>query len=150
MAPNVQVLLEAEARDDEVATVATILAQAGLEAHVSTDPNCKGAGGEFPWMVAISIPATAFFTAFATEAGKDAYKHLKRFVGRLYDARKSSKFRTGRVVLIDRDTGRSFTLPPLLSGEAWEQLKAPRADDFALSVFRWDPETGEWKEIRYH
>jgi hypothetical protein len=85
----------------------------------------------------------------ATEAAKDAYKNLKGFIQRLYDARKSSKFRTGRVILIDLDTGKSFTLPPQLPDEAWQQLTVAGLEDFALSVFRWDPETGGWQEIRY-
>jgi len=149
MAPEAEVLLEAEARDDEVAAVAAAFAEAGIDAHVRIDPDCKGAGGEFPWMVAISLPATAFFTAVAAKAGEDAYRGLKKLVRRLYDARKASKFRTGRVVLMDIDSGRSFTLPPEPSDEAWHQLSTAGPDDFAASVFRWDRETGEWQEIRY-
>jgi len=149
MAPEVEVLLEAEARDDEVAAVAAAFAEAGIDAHVRADPDCKGAGGEFPWMVAVSLPATAFFTAVAAEAGKDAYKNLKQLIKRLYDARNASKFRTGRVVYIDMDSGKSFTVPPELSDEGWHQLSAAGPDDFAASVFRWDRETGEWQEIRY-
>jgi len=41
MTPEVEVLLEAEARDDEVAAVAAILADAGMEARVSTDPTAR-------------------------------------------------------------------------------------------------------------
>ena len=149
MAPEVEVLLEAEASDDEVAAVAAAFTEAGIDAHVRLDPACKGAGGEFPWMVAISLPATAFFTAVAAKAGEDAYESLKKLVRRLYDARRASRFPRGRVSLLDIDTGKSFTLPPELSDEAWHQFSAAGPDDFAASVFRWDREKGEWQEIRY-
>src|SRR5437868_14546906 len=122
MATQVQVSLECAARDDEVAAVAAVFAEAGVDADVRVDPMLKGAGGDFPWMVIISVPATAFLTTFAAEAGKDAYKELKKLIKRLYDARKTAQFRTGFLTFGGDETSTSFTLPPELPDEAWPQL----------------------------
>ena len=137
------VVLEAEATDAEHAAVAAAFVEAGIDAHVRIDPDCKGAGGEFPWMVVISFPATAFFAAFSAEAGKDTYQSLKRFINRRYDARKGSRFKTGMVILLDVDTGTSVTLPPEIPDDVWQQLPDTGPHAWPPGVFRWDPETGK-------
>ncbi len=116
---QVRVVLEAEARDDEVAAVAAAFAEAGIPADVRADLERKGAGGDFPWAVIITAQVTAFFTVFVTEAGKDAYKNLKQLIKRLYDARKASRFSHGGVTFRDAETGKWITLPPELPDEAW-------------------------------
>jgi hypothetical protein len=162
MAIAVDVSLEAHASEDEMAAVTAIFAEAGFDARVSTDPYAKGAGGEFPWMVVIALPAGVFFKAFleevAKEAAKDSYRVLKRFIKRLYDARKASQFTHGSVVLTDPGTGKSATLPPEAPDEVWQRLAEDALDGLPSGVtnrrpsgvtFRWNLETGEWQEIRH-
>ncbi len=145
MATQVQVSLEYAARDDEVAAVAAVFAEAGVDANVRVDPMLKGAGGDFPWMVIISVPATAFLTTFAAEAGKDAYKELKKLIKRLYDARKTAQFRTGYLTFGGDKTSTSFNLPPELPDEAWQQLPEITSTELRSGVLRWDREMGQWR-----
>lgn len=73
--------MEAVASDDVVAEVAAAFTDAGIPVDVRAWVEGQGAGA-FQWALMISVPATAFFTALAAEAGKDAYKVLKRLAGR--------------------------------------------------------------------
>lgn len=145
----VNVILEADPTDDELAAVKAGFREAGFDARVSSDPWAKGAGGDFPWMVIISVPVGLFIKALAEEAGKDAYKHLKRLVKKLYDARKASQFTHGSVIVQDTDTSASATLPPELSEEAWQAVAEVSFEGLPGATYRWNSETGEWQELRW-
>ncbi|MGH9155200.1 MAG: hypothetical protein ACRD1K_04995 [Acidimicrobiales bacterium] len=140
-----QVSLEYAGTDDEVAAVAAAFAEAGIDADVLVDLENKGAGGEFPWVVLISVPTTWFFAAFAGEAGKDAFKTLKTLIKRLYHARKTAQLRTGAATLIDEETSTWINLPPDLPDEALRQLPQIPLNELPSRVLRWDRVTGRWR-----
>ena len=139
---QVRVLLEAEARDDEVTAVAAAFAEAGIPADVRPGLERKGAGGDFPWAVIVTAPVTAVLGALAV----DGYKALKRLLKRLYDARKASRFSHGSVTLVDEESGTWITLPPELPDEAWRVLPEVNLNELPSGTLRWDPKTGQWRD----
>lgn len=100
--------------------------------------------GAFPWVVMISVPATAFFTAIASETGKDAYKALERLVGRIYKARKAAGEFTGSVTFVDEETGTWINLPPDLPDDARRALGEIEWNSLPSAVLRWDRDRGRW------
>jgi hypothetical protein len=142
----VDVSLEAEASANEIAAVAAAFAEAGIPAEVKADFERRGAGGNYPWLVVVSVPAAAFFTTLANEAGKDAYKVLKRLVGRIHEARKASSKAKGSLTLVDEATGTWIALPPGLPDEAWRLLPEAQLTELPSGSLRWDPETLQWRD----
>lgn len=78
------------------------------------------------WQVAIVVPLGAFFTSFMTEAGKDAYKALKRLIHRLSIAaarRRGSTAPDDRTIILrDAGSGLTIMLEETLSDKAYQQL----------------------------
>ena len=110
--------MEAEASDDEVAEIAAAFAESGIPVEVRACRESQGAG-PFQWELMIAVPTTAFFTALAAEGGKDAYKALKRLVGRIHAARTAAGRTTGSVAVVEEATSTWLLLPPELPDEAW-------------------------------
>lgn len=142
--------LKAVAGDDEVAEVAAAFTDAGIPVEVRAWIEGQGAGA-FQWVLMITVPTTAFLTAMAAEAGKDAYKVLKRLVGRIHKARiaagRTAGWTTDSVAVIDEQTNTWVLLPPDLPEEAWRALSDVGMKELATdSVLRWDPDTGTWQD----
>ena len=120
-----EVALEAVASDDEVAEVAAAFTDSGYPGGGRAWVEGRGAGA-FQWILMISVPATAFLTALAAEAGKDAYKVLKRLVGRIHEARTAAGtaagWTTDSVAVVDEETSTWILVPPELPEEAWRAL----------------------------
>jgi len=144
MGTPVAVSVEAEASADEIAAVAAAFAEAGIAAEVTADFERRGAGGNYPWLVVFSVPAAAFFTTIANEAGKDAYKVLKRLVDRIHEARKASSKPNGSLTLVDETTGTWIALPP--PDEAWRLLPEEQLMELPSGSLRWNPETLRWRD----
>ena len=143
---QVGVSLEAEARDDEVAAVRAAFVEAGIDARVEADLELRGAGGQFPWMVVLAVPAAQFLNAFLSEAGKDGYKNLKLLIQRLYDARKAARAPKGGITLVDEETSTWINLPPDLPHEALQQLSEVDLKELPSGTLRWDSKTGRWRD----
>jgi hypothetical protein len=81
---RVLVLLDTSATKAESARVRSLLREVGLDA----DPEpVVPPQGDAPWLVLIAMPVTAFLTAIASEAGKDAWTRLKKLFEDLAAAR---------------------------------------------------------------
>lgn len=142
--------MEAVASDDEVAKVAAAFTDAGIPVEVRAWVEGQGAGA-FQWVLMISVPTTAFFTALAAEAGKDAYKVLKRLVGRIHDARTAAGtaagWTTNSVAIVEEETSTWILLPPELPEEAWRALSEVSLKELPSDpVLRWDPRTRQWRD----
>ena len=91
-------------------------------------------------MIYASVPVTAFLTAFAGAAGKDAYDSLKRFVR---DIRAARRDRPGSIVVQDRenhDDGTVLVLSAPMSDEAYEALADLDLEAERGSYLVWDHE----------
>ena len=142
----VAVSVEAYADPDEMAAVAAALAEAGISAEVTENFEWRGAGGDYPWLVVIAAPFAPFFASIANQAGKDAYKALKRLVVRIHEARKASSRPNGSLTLVDETTGTWVALPPDLPDEAWQLLPEAQLTDLPSGSLRWDPQTLQWQD----
>lgn len=142
--------MKAVAGDDEVAEVTAAFADAGIPVEVRAWLEGQGAGA-FQWVLMITLPATAFLTALAAEAGKDAYKVLKRLVGSIHEARiaagSAAGWTTDSIAVVDEQTNTWFLLPPELPEEAWRALSDVSLTELPSdAVLRWDPNTGQWRD----
>lgn len=143
----IEVLLDATASDGEVDEVRQAFAVAGVEADVRAAYERKGIG-DFPWIVMITAPATAFLTAIAAAAGKDAYDAAKSLVGGVWAARRRGSGPRGDMILRDEQTDIWIFLEPDLPAEAYEKLVTLDLASFKTDRFgylRYDRERGEWR-----
>jgi hypothetical protein len=141
------VLLDASTSDGEVQEVQHAFAAAGVEADVQATYERKGIG-EFPWIVMITAPAAAFFTAIAAAAGKDAYRVTKNLVWEVWTSRARGSGSRGDVILRDEDTGVWIALESDLPTEAYEKLAGLDLTRFETDRFgylKYDRERGEWR-----
>jgi len=144
---RIEVLLDASASDGEVQEVQQAFAAAGVETDVQATYERKGIG-EFPWIVMITAPAAAFFTAIAAAAGKDAYRVAKSLVREVWAVRTKSSGQRGDVILHDKDTGVWIALEPDLPAEAYEKLASldlTRFETDRSGYLKYDRERGEWR-----
>lgn len=93
-----EISMDEEASPAEVEAVAAVFGEAGFDGPVSADIGRRSLG-DLPFVIYVGAVPTAFLTAFAGAAGKDAYTALKEFVGKIRAARRG---RDGTVVVQDR------------------------------------------------
>lgn len=133
------IAMDKEASAAEVEAVAGLFKEAGFSGPVSADIERRGLG-DFPFVIYASVPVTAFLTAFAGAAGKDAYDSLKRFVG---DIRAARRNRPGSIVVQDRenhDDGTVLVLSAPMPDEAYEALADLDLEAERGSYLVWDYE----------
>jgi hypothetical protein len=104
---------------------------------------------ELAWQVIVALSLSAFFASFMTEAGKDAYRAMKRVIHRLYAAARrqgstAPEIRT--IELRDIDSGLIIPLLDELPDEAYQQLLTitlpPLLNGYSLYRLWWDG--GRW------
>lgn len=101
--------------------------------------------GSLPWVVHITLaaPIAAFFTAVATEAGKDTYALVKQWVRDLLAARAESTRPTGSITVVDTDAT-TVVVSAGLSDEAIDALSALDWSAVRGDYLIWDEETAAW------
>lgn len=138
--------MDDSASDEEVDAVREAFATAGIHADTSYRYGRKGVG-EFPWIVLILAPATAFLSGLGAAAGKDAYDVLKRLLRDIWSIRKRLSGPQGHVSLRDTDTRIEVILEPDLPHEAYEKLLGLDLSSFKWGPLRYDRELGEWTSL---
>jgi hypothetical protein len=145
MTEIVQVILESECTDVELAAVTEAFESAGIPAQVEASYS-RRAAEVLPWLIEIEKSAKYLAAAITggllAAPGADAWTSLKRLVGRLYKARKDSR---GNVVVRDPDTNTEIALERDLPDEAYQRLleiESPRAPQSGIP--RWDRERRQW------
>jgi hypothetical protein len=97
------------------------------------------------WQVVVVVPLSAFLASFMTEAGKDAYKAMKRLMHRLATAaarrRGPSAPDIRTVELRDAESGLTLYLSEDLPNKAYRQLLTitlpPLSKDYSLDRLLW-------------
>jgi hypothetical protein len=144
MTGQVEVSLESECTETDLAAVAGVLAEAGIPAQVRGDI-IRHSAGELAWMVVIGIPAgltlsflKSAFQSAGEEAGRDGWKALRRLVSEIYEKREAASDKPpGGVTVETRDPWTEIRLPPGLPGCC---LPAPRGDRDAMRAALWHPD----------
>ena len=144
-ADSVQVIVEIEADDDEIARLGEVLRRYGIEADVRAGL-VRLSEGPLPASTDIFIPIVAFLSAFAAAAGADAYRRVRAFVQDVNAARSASKRPAGTVHLRDLDHHFELLLQPNLDEDAYRALFELDLDQFFDGGIIWfDPETRHWR-----
>jgi hypothetical protein len=144
---ELEILLDSSATPEEVGVVREAFTDAGLTAKVRPSYERRGTG-DLPWVVMVSVPLTAFLTAFAAEAGKDAYKGLKRLVRTIWDKRTKTSGPSGSFTIIDIKSGIWVLLDPDIPDDAYSALSELDLDSLQGSgVLKYDKNQEGWVQL---
>ena len=141
-----EVILEAEATEEEVAGVEAELREVGLDWPVSAALERRGLG-DYPWVIMLAGTPTVIFGVFAKKftelAAEDAYKGVKSWVQRLASRRRDPN---GTITINDPASGTVIVLDPELPDEAYRQLQNvdPARDGGDLGFLSWSQKDQRW------
>jgi hypothetical protein len=149
---TVEVSLESGAADAECFAVAEVFESAGIRAVVRGDLIRRSADLA-PWLIEITAAWTiakflgAAAAGFADEAGRDAWKGLKRLITGLYKAREASQAPEGEVTLKEEAVIK-ILLPSDLPDQAYRRLYEIEDLSAPLSgILRWDNDAQDWTDV---
>lgn len=150
---TVEVIFESGATDAERAAVAEVFESAGIQADVQ-GTYIRRSADLLPWLIEFTVAWTivkflgAAAAGAADEAGRDAWKWLKRLNTGLYEARKASRAPQGGVTLKDPEEGIEILLPPDLPDLAYRRLFEIENPCAPLSgILKWDNDAQDWKDV---
>jgi hypothetical protein len=137
-----EVVIEAEASEDEVRAVERLFDEAGVPAIVSAGLESRSVG-TLPWAMIVTIPLTAFLTALAGAAGADAWRALRSFVAGVFEVRRVPNRPDGAIRWEDKR--RTVILTDRIPDDGFRQLTS---GEFPSSgYFIWDEEQEAWREF---
>ena len=143
----IEIVVEAEATDDEIAAVEAVAASLPYCTKIIPGYNRKSIDTALPWIALISAMAIgSFLNGFFQEAGADAYRACKKWVDELAEARTKTTGRSGSIIFIDPDTSCWVYLEDGLPEEAYRSLNRIDLREYDLGV-RYQSESGQWVEI---
>lgn len=155
MTERLDVILESECSDADLAAVDEVFEVAGLPADVH-GAYVRESAGILPWVIIIGLPAWAIgvfvkaaLEGAGDEAGRDGWRALMHLVQALYEARKASRAPQGTVSLDVSAPRLEIPLPPDLPEVAYRRLgeiEEPRAS--LSGILMWDGEAGAWRDAR--
>jgi len=144
---ELDVLLDSSAPAEDVSAVREAFNNAGLLVTVRPSYERKSIG-DFPWIVMVSAPLTAFLTAFAAAAGKDAYEGLKKLVHSIWAKRTTTSGTSGSFIIIDSKSGIWVFLDPDIPDDAYSALTKLDLDSLqGLGVLKYDKDEKRWTEL---
>ncbi len=118
----------------------------GVTAHTRTVPTRRGMQ-ELYWLVLATLPLQGFLTGLGEAVGEEAFRRLKRLVGRVREARASGTSAAEPLVLQDAETGLQVVLEADLPPEAYEALPALDLSEFERGPLRYDRQRREWHSV---
>ena len=144
---ELEVLLDSSAPAEDVAAVREAFNDAGLTATVR--PSCERKGiGDFPWIVMVSVPLTAFLTAFAAAAGKDAYGRLKKLVSTIWAKRTKTSGSSCNFTIVDSKSGVWVLLDSDIPSDAYSALAKLDLDSLqGPGVLKYDKDEKRWVQL---
>jgi hypothetical protein len=150
---TIEVVLESEVTDVERAAVAEAFESAGIQADVQ-GAYVRRSTDLLPWIIEIIVTGVGarFMWAAAAgagdEAGRDAWKRLKKLITDLYEARQASRAPQGGVSLRDSGSEVEIQLPPDLPDAAYRRLCEIENLTAPLSgILRWDNDLQDWTDV---
>jgi hypothetical protein len=140
----IDVAADDHASDQELRAVEAAFMAVGLEVRAEAAVGRKSAE-VLDWVIYVTLgaPVAAFFAAFATKAGEDAYSGLKTWAKGVWDARRGAGSGKGSIVLRDPD----HTNVSLHSSIPDEALDALERMDWSLvrgEYLVWSDADAEW------
>ena len=149
---SVEITVEADvgATEPELVAIADAFRRAGFEVRPEAVISGRS-GGPVPWVlyITISAPIAAFFGAFASSAGEDAYAAVKRWAKELWAARLGNDSDTGSVVVQDVEST-NLVLRSALPDEALEALAAMNWPEAKGDYLVWNEKRRQWLDPMKH
>ena len=139
---NIDILLDSDANDAEVAAVKAVLAEEGINGSIEATWSIRGLG-EYPWVIFLLVALRPFYKSFLSEAGKDAYQGLRRLICKLFRARRDSN---GTIEVCDDNTETHIFLADDLPEEAYRQLTQKGLEQLKGGYWIWDSNLEEWTQ----
>lgn len=126
--------------------IATSLTDHGVEVEREPHRIPVGGGAVEPsiWVIGVVAPIAAFFTALASEAGKDAWRKLKDL---LEDLRRPVGNDVEVLTIKIWIGGKVIAIPEELPDEACEELVQLVASGEGSQGLRWDPDARKWRPL---
>lgn len=144
---ELEVSLDSSALAEDVAAVKEAFNDAGLMATVRPSFERKGIG-DFPWIVMVSAPLTAFLTAFAAAAGKESYEGLKKLVRTIWAKRTKTSGPSGSFTIVDSKSGVWVLLDPDIPDDAYSALTKLDFDSLqGPGVLKYDKDEKRWVQL---
>jgi hypothetical protein len=141
---ELEVLLDSSAPAEDVAAVREAFNDAGLMVTVRPSYERKGIG-DFPWIVMVSAPLTAFLMAFAAAAGKESYEGLKKLVRSIWAKRTKTSGLSGSFTIVDSKSGVWVLLDPDIPDDAYSALAKLDMDSMKRpNVIKYDKDKKQW------
>jgi len=152
MTDRLDVILESECTDADIASVTEVFETAGIPAEIR-GAYVRESYRLLPWVVIIGGGYAAWtfikaaLQAAGDEAGRDGWRALMRLVADLREARKGSRAPEGTVSIRTYDPPLEIPLQPDLPEMAYRQLLEIEAPQAPLSgILMWDGEAGVWRD----
>jgi hypothetical protein len=140
------VAIENTATAAQLEAVEAAFRRHGLEVEVRP-AYARRAADVLPWIVHITLaaPIAAFFVAFGTEAGKDAYGAVKEWAKDVYRTRRNSGTGQGSITLEDPDQT-ELVLHSSIPDDALDGLRELDWDQLRGGYLLWDEQRQEWRD----
>lgn len=137
---DIRLACDREATADELAAVEEAFRRAGLEIRAEATVGRKSAG-PVQWVIYVTLatPVAAFFQSFGSEAGKDAYGVVKRWVKDVWAARRGN----GSMVLEDSEHS-TLVLSTGIPEDALDALRDLDWSENRGAYLVWSERRGEW------
>jgi hypothetical protein len=134
------------ASEHELRAVDAAFRDAGFEVQSAAAVGRKSAE-VLDWVLYVTLgaPIAAFFTAMASEAGKDSYSALNRWAKSIWEARRGAGTRSGSIVLRDSDHT-NLVLSSRLPDEALDALERLNWDEVRGDYLVWNEAEGAWRD----
>jgi hypothetical protein len=137
-----RLLVESSASPAEIEDVQAVFARAGFD--VTADPAYeRRSAALLPWIVEVTLaaPIAAFFVAFGTKAGEDAYSAVKSWAREMFDARRASGSGEGSLAISDSE-GTNLILSSGIPERALDDLRQLEWPAHAGEYLIWDDHRG--------
>jgi len=137
---HIEVEVDVQATDSELAALDAAFRHAGFDVRVERTVEARSAGA-MPWVVYVVLgaPIATFFTSLASEAAKDAYPPLKRWIKDMWAAREGDGY------VAFRDTENThLALGSKLPEEALDALATVDWSQFSGGGLHWSESRQEW------
>jgi hypothetical protein len=140
------VVIEDTAPSEHLDAVAQAFASAGFDVEVVADYGRRSMD-LLPWVVLVDllVPVRPFFNAFFTEAGKDAYASVKKWLRDVSAARAGAGTGEGAIQLRDPEHT-NVILPSALPDEAIDALRDLDWDEVRGDYLVWDGQRKIWRD----
>lgn len=144
---DIDITLDSDASDSEMDAIKAVMREEGIQGSVRATWSNRSFG-EAPWIICLSAPLGVFFYRFfatlGEEAGKAAYRGIRRLISRLFGTRRNSN---GCIELWDDSTRTHIIFVDNLPEKAYMQLAQIGLEQLKGGYWTWDVKDEKWTRL---